>query len=434
MSRLTDTVKRLGQTPVFTTSVYASSRIACSVLGMVSGLLTVRLIDPASLGYFNTISLGQGYLIWLQLGIFNGLNRELPYFYSKGDTARAHALVATAQSWALLLGGIFFAGFAAAGGVAFVLGNTRLGAALMANAVISFVSFYATAYLSVTFRTKHDFVKLALIDFTSTVVGVVMIGAIALWHYYGICLRAVAIVLASLFLMYRYRPVRVKQAWSREHFKHLFQIGIPIYLVGQVFAWWSGSLTPTLVAWKCGAEGMGLYAFVTFTYTAAGILGVSVSQVYYPRMVEDYAKFGSTARLFQILRKPTLLLLLVSALLLTAGWLVIPYAIRFMAPKYVAATLATQCALAVLVVSVFLPVCAIFNVIKKQALYLTCMLVGMVVHVGCCFLLMRHGIELHRFVIAENIGKFVFIVAAIIALLDLARKATTVNGVAAKPH
>src|SRR5437660_896151 len=85
-----------GKRELAAVSAVSGSRVACSVLTMLGGLLTVRLLDPASLGFFNAVSLGQGYLIWLQFGIFNGLNRELPHFFAKGDQQKAQSLASVA--------------------------------------------------------------------------------------------------------------------------------------------------------------------------------------------------------------------------------------------------------------------------------------------------------------------------------------------------
>jgi len=227
--------------------IFTVSRLACSAISIVGGLLTVRLVAPATLGFFNTASLGQGYLSWLQMGIFNGLNRELPYFYGKGDPEKAHEMAATAQFWSLLLGGLTFTGFAAAGAVSLFFGKHWLGAALFANAVLAFTSFY-NGYLNITFRTKHDFVKLAIIDFSVSIFALGLLALVWAWDFYGVCLRFSLIALASLLLLFIFRPVRVSPSWSVANFRHLIVTGIPIYVVGQVFVWWNASLTPTWVA------------------------------------------------------------------------------------------------------------------------------------------------------------------------------------------
>lgn len=422
MSLLTAFRKRAS--PHVSTGVFTASRLACSALGMLGGLLTVRLVAPATLGFFNTVSIGQGYLTWLNLGIFTGLNRELPYFYGKGDPEKANEMAATAQFWAGLLGGITFAGFTVAGVISWFLGKHWLGAALLANAIMAFTSFY-NGYLNITFRTKHDFVKLAVIDVSVSALAICLLVLVWIWNFYGVCLRFTLIPLASLILLFTFRPVKVRTAWSTANFRHLIATGLPIYMAAQVYAWWNGSLTPTWVAWKCGTEAMGLYAFVTFTYVASAALTGSISQVYYPRLVENYAKFHDLPRLFCILRKPVVVLLLANLLALAAGWCLMPYAIRWLAPKYGGATMAAQCALFSCILSAAYPVFSIFPVIKKVGIYLVCTLIGISIHLFVLLVLFKGQRGLHFFVIAELIGKTGFSLACLVALYRL-RKQTTV--------
>jgi len=47
-----------------------------------------------------------GYAPFFQIGISNGLNRELPYYIGKGDRNRAGELAATAQAWMIFIGGL----------------------------------------------------------------------------------------------------------------------------------------------------------------------------------------------------------------------------------------------------------------------------------------------------------------------------------------
>ena len=71
-----------------------------TVLRMLGGILQGRCVPPAVLGLFNGLGLVVGYAPFLQIGISNGLNRELPYFVGKGDQQRVKELAAAAQAWA----------------------------------------------------------------------------------------------------------------------------------------------------------------------------------------------------------------------------------------------------------------------------------------------------------------------------------------------
>ena len=74
--------------------------LAGKLLRMAGGVLQARYAAPQVLGLFNGIGLVLGYAPFLQLGILNGLNRELPYYVGKGDRKRVMELAAAAQAWA----------------------------------------------------------------------------------------------------------------------------------------------------------------------------------------------------------------------------------------------------------------------------------------------------------------------------------------------
>ena len=71
------------------------------MLRIVGGILQANCVLPPVLGMFNSIGLSLGYAPFLQLGILNGMNRELPYYFGKGDRQRVNELAAAAQAWAL---------------------------------------------------------------------------------------------------------------------------------------------------------------------------------------------------------------------------------------------------------------------------------------------------------------------------------------------
>ena len=90
----------------FTWSALAGGNVISLLLRMVGGILQAKCVLPAVLGLYNSINLVLGYAPFLQLGILNGINRELPYYVGKGDRQRVNELAAAAQAWALAVGGI----------------------------------------------------------------------------------------------------------------------------------------------------------------------------------------------------------------------------------------------------------------------------------------------------------------------------------------
>ena len=243
-------------------------------------------MPPLVMGQFNSIGQILGYLPFLQLGIFNGLNRELPYFVGKQEHQRVRDLAAAAQAWALLLGLASGAVLLAIGAWELAHGRVMWAAGWAANAVLAFLLFYSVNYLNMTFRTGHEFARLAVIGVVEMPVGLLLVGLIVVlsWFgmtFYGICLRLAIAGTISAAMLHHWRPVRVAPRWDFFQLKHLLVIGFPIFLVGQLYAWWV-PLNNTVVWFCAGDLGLGLYAMVLTANTALEAIPQALGQVLYP--------------------------------------------------------------------------------------------------------------------------------------------------------
>jgi O-antigen/teichoic acid export membrane protein len=86
-----------------------SAQMISNVARVISGLLIAKFVVPELLGTFNGIGIIMGYLPILQLGVMNGLNRELPYYFGKGEYEKAKGFASVSQSWEIILSSISFA-------------------------------------------------------------------------------------------------------------------------------------------------------------------------------------------------------------------------------------------------------------------------------------------------------------------------------------
>src|SRR4029079_13020462 len=101
------------------------------------------------------------------------------------------------------------------------------------NAVLVMFAFYGNnGYLSITFRTSSEFVRLARVNVVESATGLAALTLVAAFGFYGLCLRVIVAGATSTALLFRWRPVRVGPHWSRSNLRHLFLIGAPIYGVG----------------------------------------------------------------------------------------------------------------------------------------------------------------------------------------------------------
>ena len=396
----------------------AGGNYVSMMLNMAGGVLLGRLVAPATLGLFNGIGLALGYAPFLQLGILNGLNRELPYYVGKGDRQRVEELAAAGQAWALAVGGAVC--LALFGVAAWQLAHNELwqSAGWFTNAIMAVFLFYNTYYLQMTYRTAHDFSRLALVGVAQSFAGLALLSLVAWLNFYGLCLRALLIGAIGTGILFCWRPVRVGPKWNAGHLKHLLVVGAPIFGVGQLYAWWS-VINSTLVLKFAGVEGMGLYAMVSMAGSAIEFIPSAVSQVVYPRMAEQLGRSSSIDKLLHIAWKPMMVTAASLIPVIAVAWWLVGPTVSFVIPAYTKAVPAMQWGLLLSFVSSFQPLNLIFNVVRRQDMYVTAILLGMAASGGSLMWLIHNGVSLVAFPQAMLIGRMVFMLFCYIFIAAL---------------
>ena len=344
------------------------------LLRIVGGVLQARIVPVRVLGLFGSFGLVTGYLRFLQLGVLNGMNRELPYFIGRGETARVHDLAASAKAWAFCCG--TFVASALSGLALWYLahGDYQMAAGWAANALTAFLYFYADMYLQMTYRTSSDFVRLAGINVAVNILAVVLIVPVIWLGFFGLCMRAVAIALAGLWLLRMWQPIRVRAKLKVQQVKHLLFVGFPMFFVGEMGNWWR-LLEGTLVFLKLGTVGMGLYQMMLYVDAATDLFPTAIGQVYFPRMVEHYGRHHDVRALFRMSHKPSLACFAVMLPIVVAGWFLAYPLARLIAPAYIGAIEAARWGLLGSIVYSFTMVHMIFNIVRRQELY--CIVIGL---------------------------------------------------------
>jgi len=389
-------------------AIFAGGNISSLLLRSFAGLVVARFVEPATLGLFNSFSIPIGYARSAQLGVVNGFKRELPFHIGKGQPERARELAATAQVWALLTGGVVALGLGVVALWQLLCGRLDLTAGWLTYAAQGFIIFYAQNYLDATYRTLSEFSRLAVVKIAESVVSLIATVFVSLFGFYGLCLRLLAMETTSLALLWRWRPLRVRPRWNTADFKHLLKIGLPMYITAQCYFLW-GVVDSNLVLVFGGTKQLGLYSLAGIVNSTFVMIPLSLTQVLFPAMTQRFGRTGKIRDLYRMAGAPALLVFLVMIPLVAMAWLLIPPAIRWLIPKYVGGIAAAQWTLVTALVMSFAPVNNIFNIIRRNDLYLIAIAAGIAVYAATLFLLTRGGIYLAAFPQAMATGKLTFI-------------------------
>jgi O-antigen/teichoic acid export membrane protein len=408
-----------GRSVLALAGILAGGNLLASVLRLAGGLLQARLVDPEVLGLFNSIALVLGYASFLHLGVFNGLNREFPYFIGKGRREYAVQLAAMAQAWALLLSALICGGLLAVAGWHLVEGRFPLAAGWATNGLTAFSIFYSTHYLQSTYRTSGDFARLALANVVGNAVALALLVLVALLSFYGLCLRALLFAALQMAVLYCWRPVRAGPKWNFAHLKHLLIIGLPIYGAGQLYAFWT-YLDQTLVLHCTGECGLGLYAMVIVAGATLDLLPSALGQVLYPRMAEQFGRTESLREAVRLTVKPVLATAAGMVPVIALAIAMVGPAVSLLLPKYVEAIPAMQWSLVVPFLTTFAAPSNAFVLAKRQGLFVVGTVAGMLAYLAAVWLLTRGEVSLAAFPQAMIVGRTVYIAACYILLFCVA--------------
>ncbi len=348
-------------------SALASSNMLATVLRLVGGVLLAKLLAKQELGAINAVALILVYGAFLQGGVVQGINRELPYLLGKGDRKRAKDLAASAFAWVLLCGMV---GALVAGGIAvyeMVAGDWRFAKAWGVHAVLLLLLF-PRRYLEATFRTGAEFVRLGIVRLIAAVTGFVLLALVWWIGFDGQCLRLVLTAAVPCVLLMIWRPFPVRPSLRREPFWRLIRVGAPLYAVGYLGAAWSG-LAPLLVVRELGTEMLAVFYIATLTRTAGMSVIQAVCQVVYPRMSHMYGRTGDARAALRWVWKPTLALAAVGVPVAAVSWLLLGPLVRWILPRFAAGIPAARWALVILYLRTFMPPVYIYSVLRKQVTY-----------------------------------------------------------------
>lgn len=382
-----------------------SAQMFSNVVRIISGLLVAGFVLPEVLGTFNGIGIVMGYLPILQLGIMNGLNRDLPYYFGKGEFDKAKKYASVAQFWELSLSVLVFSILIFLSVFYFFKGNLLFAAGFFSYALASIHHYYGMNYLQVLFRTNQDFNRLSSITLIISVISLASVLFVWKWKFYGLCLRSTVTLLVEVFLLWKWKPLSVKPKFDFAILKEINKVGLPIFIVGIIFSLWS-TIQNTFVLKLGGVEQFGLFQLALMIETSLGVVVFSVSQVVYPKMSFEYGKGKGIKDLLQVSFKPILFIFLFLIPSILIAWIFLPYAVNWLLPKYVNGVGAAQWTMLLLFISIWAVNNNIFNVIKKQGDFLISIIAGMLVYTAALLILHHYeGFSLKHFPQAMFIGK-----------------------------
>lgn len=328
--------------------------------GMAISLFALSIVGPEEIGLWHAALILKPYLGFAQLGITEGIGRELPFFMGKKKSDKVKDFAANGQWVTILYTGIsllltIVITLIAASGAKEIL--------VFLTAGIFISTMFIDNYLSSTYRSSRSFLDLVKVYIISSVFGLLLTPLIYFHNFHGyMALLLMQSLLYSLLLI-KYRPIRIFSRFDPKIYKETVKIGFPILSFNFIRSI-PDTYPKILIVFFISTTALGLTAPANATLTAFAVLPAALAKYFYPTITYRFGKEGDPFFLWKKAKEIAFYLLIIG-LVGSLSLLIIPHAIETYFPKYETAVKITMIAVGIGLVRMFSILYNIFNTLKS---------------------------------------------------------------------
>jgi len=316
-----------------TTKFSAASYLA-NLFDFCSAIVLRRLLGPLLMGVFAELMLIFQYTKYYHLGVYEALDREIPYFNGQDDHSRVERIKSAGLNFA------FFVSLCI--GLGLIIVSIFLKDRLLALG-IPFVAALVVIQSVVTFfiisaRTTHKFSVLSRYNFLFSFIGALL--TIILVIRFKLTGALCALVLVNLFALGFFLAngfhVHINMRQDFKEVKRLLYIGFPILLYGFIFTTLTSADRFMIIAFL-GNVNLGYYSIATMVAGYMILIPNLIYTVLFPRFYEAFGREGGDMQKlkYQFLT-PTLIIAYLLPLPIGLAGISLPFIVKYLLPQYAA--------------------------------------------------------------------------------------------------
>lgn len=270
--------------------VFLISNYITPAVGLIVSVVATAYITPADFGAIQAVLLIIPYVSLLQLGTFNGLNRNLSFYKAQGDHEKVQRMVNASKLVANLVSVI-------GGSIAIIviiynlfIHTSELIVILTSGALfLSLVFRPQTTHFDTTFRSGQEFNTLGKIKFAESGVNT-LIGLLPITlGYIGRIIYDSFKPVFEWFLRYLNQPYKATEKGKFEDIKELIKTGFPLLLGGYILQLFLIA-DQSVIALFLGKEQLGFYTLSKLILIAVPLIPQSLGVILYPKASGIYGK------------------------------------------------------------------------------------------------------------------------------------------------
>lgn len=316
------------------------SSYADLLLGMVRGVLVMRMIGPTGRGLMRLVDLFNKWLSNLHLGALHGLSKQLPIVLGRQDERQAQEIEEVGTS--IVLGAGLLAAL-----TMLVYALVRPDVELLTREVLAcgagiIWAGYAFTLYRIVLRAWGTYSVIAIASVVTTLSQLVLIVAGAYWYgVLGATLGWLGANLIQLFYLHIASNFKVQLRWNWSTVGHLIRCGLPLWTT--IFADIAlRTIDGIIVIRYLSAYHFGLYSLAMQLAGYLYRVPEGAGFVLMPRIWEKYGAKDDAQALRRQVLVPTLAAATVMPVLSGVTFILIPFLILLVVPKFYPGAYAAQ--------------------------------------------------------------------------------------------
>ncbi len=330
-------IQKLKNNDIFKAVVAVSGAgIFGSIVGLLGSLLQGRFITAEELGFFKQFAIITGYIFFLHFGVFHAVERLYPLYMAQGEENKARRVVEVANAWILIVCFPITATFLILSAVAFISGDWKTGLCW----IVEIISIWGNLYgglLSATYRSGKEFQRMAKASVANPIISFLLLPFYWVQPFVTMVLRSCTSAVSTVRL-YLFRPIKVKFRFSFKEWLALVKQGLPLFTASYITTTGLDAIRGTLILVFLTQEQLGYWSFAYTCILLVLQLPTSITGVYAPRIISEYAKTEKVSACFKMSKKPILMGGAIMLALVPCGIACVYFLLPIILPNYVGAT------------------------------------------------------------------------------------------------
>lgn len=312
-----------------------SSNLMFAVVGVIVSLIQGKFIVAEDLGYFGQFGIYSSYLFLLHLGVFQAVERLVPYYFGNKEYEKAKKIVQVGEAWILMVCFPIILTFSILSLIAFVNGNWKAGLGWFAQIFVIITQLYS-GYIKATYRSGQDFRKLAKNQIYTPIMYLLCLPLYWIQPYVALFSRTISTVVSDIIIFHS-RPFRAPPHFDVKLFWEMISQGFPLFVSSYILNTGLLALQSTLIVKLLGYSELGYWTFANIVITYARYLPNAITAVFMPKIIQKYGETHSLKVCLKETRKPLYVSFFVSFCIAVVGGIMTIKLLPLILPNYTGA-------------------------------------------------------------------------------------------------